>query len=1016
MCGIVGSFVRESNSKICSGIYSLLLLYSQIRGKDAAGFASVNFSEINVTKSTENAGDLLFSNNRENLIKLVDQCNTSSIMLGHTRAVSMNNLHRDTDITHTQPLYYNETVGVHNGIIRNPEEIVKIVDAEYDSKKEIDSQALIKSFSKAKTIQQLKEILENYEGYIATIFYIKEGDMQGLYIYHDTDRPMHVFQYEGIVYICSTKEIAKAALEKAVEYELLTKEELSKIQIDAVPINSLLKYDIVEDKFIVVAQIVRKFKTYIGKQVQYYNAPKIKLDHVPALNDIYRRFDNTCYTNFIYRIISIRHEKGQPYYTLRKLHPEVYGFQPIAIENEMAKATNILIETNDLYYYTKIERHGHLYIGQILQDKNTKQYCKIQEINRNNKTVILQVLNNGYIATKTLTIKELNKNKNLIPVVFLAKENTESNNVTKPNYCNPEEDFESPIDLSFKNKHEYDIGTPFRNQFDNLFIITNKYFDKENKKKCMYTLRPIVKGVSTLKIEVDSILLNTVYTEIPLDEFISLYIKEKFYLPYRYFPNIKEKEDVEYRKDTKVYYYKNQYMVNGHPLGYKDTFAIDKYNNKYCYAINIATRHILFLSGNLNKIQDVEEFKRLNNLTSNYVDRDKKYILPNNKEIVLNTSYIGFWYVENGKVIHIPYKGTKFFGIDTYEIEYLFIDKGNRLKDSSYYVSSQQSVAYLNPIKFPKQVEYKEYLYKKTLLEKKPTGNKYIFTKQLIKEYENPVDSEEVQITKNDYKKESRKYHFSYKKVDEKILVKVYPDNRYSPSNKILPSIALNNKSLVYTKPISTSISLYTGKYTNVYTPYNYYYISGNLIRIERKDNKSIEKKKSEINFEELLNTNEKLVQAAEFLSLLFPDNTLEFENLQDVSGLNLSEDTKENALSDLLETALVLKQNDAKFAIKPGQEYFVLIWIKHICEELGIKSVKHFLKIYEQGLIKVFTKEMSSYIKSIQYVREKDEDKYNRLKQEMFTQEYIDLKTRLEIFDLGRNISIQINELEKTH
>ena len=155
MCGIFGIHVANvdsaSRADLIPALRSLFLL-SESRGKEASGLLIRTRHRIDILKSPERAKyfvrDELFRKCVEKAIS--DACNSDSAItfIGHSRLVT--NGSEDSDCNN-QPVKYDDTICVHNGIVVNDTELWEENPAVL-AKNEVDSEviaALINERSKA---------------------------------------------------------------------------------------------------------------------------------------------------------------------------------------------------------------------------------------------------------------------------------------------------------------------------------------------------------------------------------------------------------------------------------------------------------------------------------------------------------------------------------------------------------------------------------------------------------------------------------------------------------------------------------------------------------------------------------------------------------------------------------------------------------------------------------------------------------------------------------------------------
>ena len=163
MCGIFG-LIRTENSNISNfdtrKLIDKLFIFSQTRGREAAGVAVTNNNYIDLFKQGGKPKDLI---KNKKYISILDKAFKSNLdngliyqnpiaIIGHSRLVT-NGCH--TDNNNNQPIFIPGMVGVHNGIITNE---LEILNSNKDIKKEIevDTEIFLKLFKK--NLSSLKNI------------------------------------------------------------------------------------------------------------------------------------------------------------------------------------------------------------------------------------------------------------------------------------------------------------------------------------------------------------------------------------------------------------------------------------------------------------------------------------------------------------------------------------------------------------------------------------------------------------------------------------------------------------------------------------------------------------------------------------------------------------------------------------------------------------------------------------------------------------------------------------------
>ncbi len=150
MCGIFG-FVSKENSELETGqkkkIVNTLFKLSESRGKEASGFAMKNSNEISIYKTPYPATTLIKSDKYKNKLNKICSVGNETFVIGHSRLVT--NGYEELNINN-QPVIKNETIGIHNGIVVNVDELWKQQEPE-KKKSELDSELIFFLLRKYKT-------------------------------------------------------------------------------------------------------------------------------------------------------------------------------------------------------------------------------------------------------------------------------------------------------------------------------------------------------------------------------------------------------------------------------------------------------------------------------------------------------------------------------------------------------------------------------------------------------------------------------------------------------------------------------------------------------------------------------------------------------------------------------------------------------------------------------------------------------------------------------------------------
>lgn len=190
-CGLVG--FSGTGSFDINVIRVLLWHNSLTRGKHATGIFNPS---TGIIKDAKEAKDFFKSNDMKKL-KIGD-----NVLMGHVRHATVGNL---ADPNSAHPWDFGENIMMHNGTLKNYEELAK----QYDIKKEeytVDSQVL--GIALQKNIQENSafKVLSEYVGAAAVIMYNKK--LETLFVYRDTERPLfYGYLNDTEMYISSLEDI-----------------------------------------------------------------------------------------------------------------------------------------------------------------------------------------------------------------------------------------------------------------------------------------------------------------------------------------------------------------------------------------------------------------------------------------------------------------------------------------------------------------------------------------------------------------------------------------------------------------------------------------------------------------------------------------------------------------------------------------------------------------------------------------------------------------------------------------
>jgi glucosamine 6-phosphate synthetase-like amidotransferase/phosphosugar isomerase protein len=176
----------------------MLMLYNQARGAHSSGYYN------HYTKQHVNAR--LVKKSGPTAQNLLPKFNAipSEMFIGHTRFATMG---KTEDVAGAHPFIYNTTVGVHNGIIKNYQDIVKEYELEDIT---VDSQVIFNAIAKSNTFNVLSQL----EGAYAVVFTDTDDENSSMFIARNKERPLFrgtIVKDNSIgMYISSIKESLEA--------------------------------------------------------------------------------------------------------------------------------------------------------------------------------------------------------------------------------------------------------------------------------------------------------------------------------------------------------------------------------------------------------------------------------------------------------------------------------------------------------------------------------------------------------------------------------------------------------------------------------------------------------------------------------------------------------------------------------------------------------------------------------------------------------------------------------------
>src|SRR4030042_6584382 len=143
MCGIFGILTKSQkkiNDYSLEKLNSKLFCLAESRGKEAAGFAWITDKKITIVKQASKASELISANVYHNLWQKYE--NSTRGTLGHSR-LATNGMLQDNH--NNQPVYGNNSVVIHNGIVVNDEMIWK-KNKNLKRQHEVDTEIITKLF------------------------------------------------------------------------------------------------------------------------------------------------------------------------------------------------------------------------------------------------------------------------------------------------------------------------------------------------------------------------------------------------------------------------------------------------------------------------------------------------------------------------------------------------------------------------------------------------------------------------------------------------------------------------------------------------------------------------------------------------------------------------------------------------------------------------------------------------------------------------------------------------------
>lgn len=210
MCGIAGFIFKNSKDiEEKKKIIKNILIELSERGKDATGISLINSTNNNIRIFKLPLKAVEFVSNKKFIKFLDDYIKESNIVLLHCRARTQGD---EKNNFNNHPLYSKETnsVLVHNGIIKNDEELKKKYNLKCDG--EVDSEIILRLSEKVKKINKLYEELEG-----GFSFALYRGGKLLIFRYNNPLYLTYIKELD-IIGFCSTREIFKNSLSESTFY------------------------------------------------------------------------------------------------------------------------------------------------------------------------------------------------------------------------------------------------------------------------------------------------------------------------------------------------------------------------------------------------------------------------------------------------------------------------------------------------------------------------------------------------------------------------------------------------------------------------------------------------------------------------------------------------------------------------------------------------------------------------------------------------------------------------------
>lgn len=197
MCSISG-IIKMGEQPIPAESLDQLLLALQHRGTDATGIAMMTNGELHIAKDNESAFRFVTGRMYKEFVREFLTPQTSVVLL-HTRAATQG---APANNQNNHPVYYNDCAVIHNGWVRNDDEVFKKLGLE--RRAEVDSDAIRAVVDEYGLTHKGVHMLSKLEGGIASaVLSAKEPDKVLLM---RNSNPIHIAMNDDFIYFASEKQ------------------------------------------------------------------------------------------------------------------------------------------------------------------------------------------------------------------------------------------------------------------------------------------------------------------------------------------------------------------------------------------------------------------------------------------------------------------------------------------------------------------------------------------------------------------------------------------------------------------------------------------------------------------------------------------------------------------------------------------------------------------------------------------------------------------------------------------